>query len=102
MEFIVFLSILLLVALIFSFALFGITGIRIVFGIVLVSLPFYLMFNSFKFPEGEKFVFSVLMGLTIFPSLVYLLGLVISFRISIITVFITLIGISFALRKYSH
>ena len=73
----------LLVILIFSFVLFGLTGVRVVFGIVLVSLPFYLLLALFNLSEGEKAVFSILMGLTIFSSLVYLLGLFISFRTGI-------------------
>jgi hypothetical protein len=80
--------------------LFGITGLRIVFGLVFISVPFYLILNKFKLPEGEKFVFSFLLGITMFPSLVYLLGLVISFRMAIALVFVFLMGIAIALRKY--
>ena len=86
--------------LIFSFVFFGITGIRVVLGIIFVSLPFYLILNNFELAEGEKHIFSILLGLTIFPSLTYLFGLVISFRASIIVTFILLIIIAFVLRKY--
>lgn len=89
-----------LLILIFSFTLFGITGIRIVFGIVFISLPFYLILNKFKFSQGEKFVFSILLGVTIFPSLVYLLGLIISFRIAIAVIFVILISLAIVLNKY--
>ena len=98
-EFVVFLSIIILTALIFSFVLFGITGVRVVFGILLISLPFYFMFNTFELSESEKLVFSILLGLTIFPSLVYILGLVISFKASIIVVFAISLVIAFALNK---
>ncbi len=77
--------------------LFGITGIRIVIGVIFVSLPFYLILNNFQLAEDEKSVFSVLLGLTIFPSLVYILGLLISFRIAIIIVFLVFISIEVAL-----
>ena len=96
----IFSSILLLIVLVFSFALFRITGVRIVLGIVFISLPIYLILNNFELGEGEKFVFSIMLGLTIFPSLVYLLGLVISFRIAIIITFLIIIATAFALRKY--
>lgn len=84
---------------VFSFALFGLTGARVVFGIIFVSVPFYLILNNFELAEGEKIVFSILLGLTIFPSFVYILGFLISFRISIITVFIVLIGLALLLHK---
>ena len=89
----------LIVITIFSFVMFGITGIRVVFGIILLSSPFYVMLGSLKLTEGEKYVFSVLLGLTIFPSLVYLLGLVISFKIAIFAVFAALMGMAIA-KKY--
>ena len=101
-EFIVFFSIVLLIALVFLFILFGMTGARVVLGIILISLPFYLILNRFDVEEGEKFIFSILLGLTLFPSLVYLLGLVISFRISILITFISITVISFALKKYKQ
>lgn len=99
-ELIVFSSIILLIALIFSFALFGFTGVRVVLGIIFVSLPFYFILNNFELEEGEKFIFSVLFGLTLFSSSAYLLGLLMSFRISIIITFILLLVIALAIRKY--
>ena len=99
-ELLVFLLITILAALIFSFALFGLAGTRVVLGIVFISLPFYLIINNFEFTEGEKFVFSILFGLTLFSALVYILGLVISFKISIIITFIVLIIVAFFIRKF--
>lgn len=100
MELAIFSLIILLAALIFSYALFGMTGIRVVLGVIFVSVPFYLVLNNFELAEGEKFVFSILLGLTIFPSLAYLLGLVVSFKISIVVAFVVFIIIALALRKY--
>ena len=91
-EFIIFFSIALLIALVFLFILFGMTGARVVLGIIFVSLLFYLILNRFEIEAGEKYVFSILLGLTLFPSLVYLLGLVISFRIAIAASFIAFAG----------
>lgn len=96
---IVFLSIVIIAILVFSYFLFGVTGVRIALGIVFLSIPFYLILNNFGLEESEKFVFSILLGITIFPSLVYLLGLLISFRISIAAVFVALIAAGFALGK---
>ena len=97
--FIGFLLIMLLIALIFAFVLFGVAGAMVVLGMFFISIPFYLMLNNFEVDESEKFVFSILFGLTIFPSLVYLLGLVISFKMSIVAIFIVLITIAFGIGK---
>lgn len=93
---------LLVTAIIIAFAhyLFGVTGIRVVFGIIFISIPFYIMLSKLELPDGERFVFSLLLGLTLFSSFVYLLGLVISFRMSIIIVFIVLIISAIIFRKY--
>ena len=84
---------------IFSFVLFGITGVRVVLGIIFVSLPFYLILGNFELAEGEKHVFSILLGITIFPSLAYLFGLVISFRIAIAVSFIIFAGAAIILWR---
>ena len=97
-QFIIFLLISALIIAVFSFALFGFTGARITFGIAFMSLPFYLILNNFELGNGEKIIFSILMGLTIFSGLVYLLGLLISFRVSIILVFIILLAVSFVIN----
>lgn len=94
-EIAVFSSIILLACLIFSFMLFGITGMRVVLGIAFVSMPFYLILGNFGLNEGEKFVFSVLLGLTILPSLAYLLGFIIGFRLSIAITFVLLMAAAF-------
>lgn len=99
-ELVIFVLIMLLAATTFSYVLFGTTGIRVVAGIVFISLPFYIFFNNFELGEGEKFVFSILLGLTLFPSLVYLFGLAISFRLAIAVAFIVFIGIAIMLNRY--
>lgn len=99
-ELIIFLSVILLAILIFSFVLFGVTGARVVLGLIFISIPFYFMLNNFGLNEDEKFVFSILLGLTIFPSLAYLFGLAVYFRIAIAAAFIAFVGIAFALAKY--
>ena len=100
-EFIIFLSIVLLIILIFSFILFGVTGVRVFLGIIFMSIPFYFILNNFELSENEKFIFSLLLGITAFPSLVYILGFVISFRIAILIIFVLLVSISILLWKFS-
>lgn len=99
-ELYIFILIIIITIIVFSYIILGVTGIRVAFGIILVSLPFYLILNNFSLTQGEKFVFSILMGLTIFSSLVYILGFVISFRVAIAVIFVLLIGISIVIRRY--
>ena len=90
----------LLIAAAFSFSLFGMVGARVVLGIVFVSSPFYFILSNFELSEAENFVFSVLMGLTVFPSLVYALGLVVSFRAGIVVAFVILVAVGVLVRGY--
>jgi len=84
----------------FSFVLFGVTGLRVALGIILVLLPFYVILSNFELSYGEKSVFSILLGFTILPSLAYILGLIMSFRMAIAITFIVFIGIGIILRKH--
>lgn len=96
-------AIILILIAIFFFAVFGLTGLRTVLGVFIIfMLPIYLILNNFDLNAEEKLVFSFFIGIGIFPSIVYLLGLVISFRIAIIITFIFLILIAYALKKYKR
>ena len=99
-ELAVFFSVIISIILIFSFALFGLAGIRFVSGLIIMWLPFYLILSEFELTTAEKFVFSLIMGITLFPSLVYLLGLLISFRIAIFVTFVLLICVWFLIGKF--
>lgn len=99
-ELTIFLLIVLAIVLAFSFVLFGMAGIRVVLGLIFISAPFYFILNNFEFGYGEKFVFSALLGLTIFSSLTYILGLLVSFRIAIAVTFVIFIGTGVILTKY--
>ena len=101
-ELIIFSSFILLAMPIFSFVLFDVTGVRVVLGVIFISAPFYFMLNNFGLNEGEKFVFSALLGLTVFPSLAYILGLVMPFRIAIAVAFKAFVGIAVAMIKYGN
>ena len=87
---------------IFSFIVFGLIGLRVFASIIFISLPFYFIFDNFELREDEKFVFSLLAGFTLFSALTYLLGLVISFRMSILSVFLTLLLVAFIIRKFKR
>ena len=95
----IFILLILFLILIFSFTLFGVTGIRFVFGIVIMWLPFYFILSDFEFTTSEKFVFSILMAITIFPSIVFLIGFITSFKIAIAITFLLLTALSFLIKK---
>lgn len=91
--------ILVLIAVFFSI-IFGLMGLRLVLGIFFIfMLPVYIILNNFDLNPEEKLIFSFFLGIGVFPSIVYLLGLVISFRISIAITFVLLVLIGFALKK---
>lgn len=94
----VFASIIFLLALAFSFALFGKTGAMVVVGLGVMSLPFYLILSKYL-NEGEKAVFSLLLGLTLLPSVTFLLGFLMPFSIAIAASLIIFILIGLALWK---
>ena len=96
----IFLLVVILTIMIFSFALFGITGLRVVFGIILMWFPFYLILSHFEITVGERFVFSLILGVTLFPSIVFLIGFLISFRMAILVTFFLLMGAFFLVRKF--
>ena len=98
--FVAFLLACFLIISIFLFVFFGMTGFRVFLGIILVSLPIYLIIDTFDLSSGEKFVFSFILGITVYPSLVYALGLLIPFRMSIAVVFVFLMLIAIILRKF--
>ena len=98
-ELSVFLTIIAVIIGIFSAFYFGIAGLKIFIGIILASLPFYIFLNTFSLAEGEKFVISLILGITLFPSFAYLLGFFVPFRMSIAIVFAVLAAIS-ALWSY--
>lgn len=97
-ESIALISVIAAALLVFLFTLFGLVGMKVALGILVVSFPFYLILSNFRLDFGEQFIFSLLLGLTIFPSLAYILGFFISFKIAIFIVFALLTGASFLLR----
>lgn len=98
-ELLVFLAIIAVIIGIFLAFYFGLTGLKVFIGIIMASLPFYVFLNSFKLAEGEKFVLSIILGITLFPSFAYLLGFLVSFRMSIAIVFILLTAVSIFWNK---
>jgi apolipoprotein N-acyltransferase len=95
-------SVLIVSILVFGILLIlGLIGVRVLLGItILMLVPFYLILDNFKLENKEKAIFSFFIGITIFPSLVYFLGFIVPFRISILIIFLTLLAVSYFLYKH--
>lgn len=84
-----------------SFITLGFTGLRTILGMIIIMfLPFYLIFSNFNLSQGEKVLFSFFISITLFPSLVYGLGFLVSFRISIFAVFLILLITAYLINKF--
>lgn len=84
-----------------SFAIFGFAGLRTILGIIIIMfLPFYLIFDNFNISQGEKIVFAFFASIVLFPSLVYWLGFVVSFRLSIFIIFVMLLLMAYLFKKF--
>jgi len=88
--------------LIFAYFLFGMTGARITLAVLGMVLPFFLIFQRFSLSYGEKTIFSLIFGITIFHSIVYLLGFIISFRMAIFATFILIFAVGIALNYFKR
>ncbi|MBS3132127.1 hypothetical protein J4212_06850 [Candidatus Woesearchaeota archaeon] len=73
---------------IFFYAVFGFSGLRIFLSLVLLSLPFYYFFSAFDMEVLEKIVLSLILGVTLIPSLAYLIGLLLPFSAGIVVSFL--------------
>ena len=83
-----------------SFAILGFTGLRTILGIIIIMfLPFYLIFDNFSIEQREKILFSFFVSIILFPSLVYWLGFIVPFKISIFVIFIALLVAAYAIKK---
>jgi len=94
-------GVILIVVLIFFYFILGLGGMMAVLGIFLLFIvPMYLILDKFDLGQDEKLLFSFFIGIGILPSLVYWIGLFISFKIAILVSFIVLIIIGFLIRNY--
>lgn len=84
----------------FSLIYLGFGGFRTILGlIIVVMLPFYFIFDKFKISLMEKIFFSFFISLGIFPVVVYWLGIIMSFRLSVLISFLLFGGLAVFLRR---
>ncbi len=85
-----------LAAALFFSLLLGKTGfLVIVFSFVLFMVPSYILLERSKLGFGEKLMFSFVIGMLVYPSLVYVIGLLIgSLSVSIYVSFLLWLGVA--------
>src|SRR3989338_10083886 len=94
-------GIILVAVLLFFYFMLGLDGMMSVFGIFLLFIvPMYIILDMFDLEQDEKLVFSFFIGAGILPSLVYWIGLFISFKIAILAGFIVLIATGLVIGNY--
>ena len=80
---------------------FNITGIKFVFGLIIIMSPFILLFNHLGMDFDEELIFGIFIGIVIFPLLVWYLNWFIpSLRITIFVVFFLLLFLVLAIRRF--
>lgn len=85
---------------IFFLVLFRVTGFRVAAGLILFFLlPVYLILDNFNFSLDEKLVLSFFLSIGVTPTLVYYLGLLISFRFAMFIVFVVLVLIGVLIKR---
>ena len=98
-----FIGVMVVVILAFFYFILGFSGMMAVLGIILLFIvPIYFILDNFDLGQDEKLIFSFFLGVGIFPSITYWLGLFISFRLSIFISFVVLIVVGFVVRKYTQ
>ena len=96
-----FIGIIVVIILLFFFFILGFSGMMTALGIILLFIiPIYLILDNFDLGQDEKLVFSFFLGVGIFPTITYWLGLFISFRLAILITFVILLAVAFLVGKY--
>lgn len=96
-----FIGVIIVLMLIFFYFILGFSGMMTVFGIILLFIfPIYLILSSFEFEQDEKIIFSFFIGVWIFPSITYWLGMLMSFKIAIFVTFMILLIAAYSITKF--
>ena len=81
--------------------LFGITGLRTGLAlIVLYFIPMYLIMSLFDLTAVEKVVFAFFLSLGIYSILVYWIGFLVSFKVSVFLSFVLLLAVWYIIRRF--
>jgi|SRR3989344_2082076 len=98
-----FIGIVIALILVFFYFILGISGAMSALGIMLFfTVPSYIILGNFDLSHEEKIVFAFFIGVGIFPSIVYWLGMFISFKIAIFITFVLLVAAGFTAKSFRH
>lgn len=90
-----------LAAAIFFYLILGTDGAMSAIGIGLFFLiPTYFIINNFEFSQSEKLVFSFFIGVGVFPSIAYWLGVFIPFKFAIFATFFILVATGIIINNH--
>ncbi|MBI2653408.1 hypothetical protein HYX02_01215 [Candidatus Woesearchaeota archaeon] len=98
---IVFIGVVMLVILPFFYFILGLSAAMSVLGIVLLFIvPMFFILDNFNLEQDEKIIFSFFIGVGVFPSITYWVGMIMSFRVAIFVSFIVLAGAGVLIRRF--
>jgi len=98
-----FIAFIIILVLAFFYFTLGKSGFMSALGIILFFyIPTYFILNNFDLRQDEKIIFSFFLGVGIFPSLVYWMGMFISLRVTIFIAFLVLISIGILIPKFKN
>ncbi|MBR9699243.1 hypothetical protein GOV09_02210 [Candidatus Woesearchaeota archaeon] len=83
----------------FGLIFFGMSGSLTFLGWIIIIIPFYFILDTFNLSQGEKAIYSIFIGLALFPALTYWPGRLFSFRMVVVIVFAALSALAYFLRK---
>lgn len=88
------------ILLLFASWLFGVTGLRLVAGMIFMIFPALILLNQFSLDTEEEIILSIFLSMVFFPLLVwYANWLIPSLRVTIIIIFLLLLFGALAARK---
>ena len=88
------------VLLVFLSVVFGFSGVKTVFGIIIfVIFPVFMILDNFELDFGEKLIYSVFIGFGIVPGLVYYTGLLVPFSVAVFIPFFILAAAGLIIKK---
>lgn len=85
----------------FFYLILGVSGMMAAIGIILLFvLPFYLILDNSQLEQDEKIIFSFFIGVGVFSSITYWIGMFISFRVAIFITFAILVIVGYLVGRF--
>jgi apolipoprotein N-acyltransferase len=96
-----FIAVMAAAAILFFYIILGMAGAASALGIILFFMvPVYIILGNFHFESDERAVLGFFIGVGIFSSVAYWLGMFMSFKLSIFLAFILIVASGFAAKHF--